>query len=204
MNKILHSIPFNRLILYVMLLGFLPFLYVPFHYFSAMNQLKKTEAYLEKVEESAVTKEQKQEINTIVRAIYGKADPKYIENKIEKLQLLKREKEALEKMMKECAFPGGASNEVRYKFLTGEENRIRFTPGAVQTKEKIEETIETLSHPVEVDSSDLKNILQLIEEKQVGQPELLITDFKLNKKITPNKREVYELHMQLIKREFLS
>lgn len=203
MNKILQSIPFKRLVIYLLVLGALPIFYVPFDFFTKKERLRKSELYLQRVMQTAQAKEKKQETNTVVRALYSKADPHFLDQKIGTLPLLVQEKKALEKLMKECAYPGGASNEARYRFLAGEENRLHFQPGATQTKEKIEETLMTLAHPVEIDAADMKKILQMIEEKQVGQPELLITDFKLNKKLTPNKREVYELQMQLIKREFL-
>ncbi len=64
-------------------------------------------------------------------------------------------------------------------------------------------------HPVEVNVSDLKKILTLIEGRKIGEfetgpqkPQLMILDFKLEKKNIRENNEVFDLNMKLLKREF--
>lgn len=204
LKKLIHSIPLNRLTFYLLALGFLPLLYIPFDYASKSKKLQQMEEFLDEVTQTARAKEQKQEINTCVKSSFAKADPSYLEHQLEGLCFLQNEKEALEKIMKKGSFPGGPAVEQRYHFLTAGDNRLRFEANALAAKEKIEQSVESLAHPVEIDGGDLKKILSLIEEKQAGQPQLILTDFKLHKKNTANNNEVYELDLQILKREFPS
>lgn len=96
------------------------------------------------------------------------------------------------------------------EFLTSEGNSLVFSEGVVQTFPLFQETTETLVHPVEVNATDIQKILARIEGLKIHEfssgphrPQLLITDFKLDKKKVNDKSEVYLLNLKLIKREFL-
>lgn len=197
------KIPLQRLIVYLLILPLLPlFLYLPSHYFSRMRELNKMELFLQKVKESSFIKEQKQAVNNAVRHVFAGASPTFLSDELETLNLLTREKEAIEKIIRLPSFPGNETLEQRYHFLR-EANKISFLEGSTIKKEGIEESLQTLCHSVEMDADDLKEILKIIEEKKQGSPQLLFTQFKLNKKTMPNKGEVYEINMQLLKREYL-
>ena len=73
----------------------------------------------------------------------------------------------------------------------------------------MKEVEEKQRHPVQMDESDLKQILSLIEDLPVdsflpsaGSPQLLIKEFRLKKQETPLHTEVFEVEMDLLKREF--
>ncbi len=86
--------------------------------------------------------------------------------------------------------------------MTGPANRIQFTEGASQNGEGFVETIEIMSHPVEIDDQDLKEILNRIEGIRPGKPQLIISDFKLVRKALSGGNEVFETHLKLLKREY--
>lgn len=198
-----NKMPLQRLIIYLLVFPLLPLiLYLPSHYFSHLKQLQKMEQEVEKVKQMTYIKEQKQEINNAVRKIFAASCPTFVTDEIESITLLNTEKEAIEKIIKMPSFPGNDTLQRRYHFLN-DENKMKFLEGAPIKKEGVEESLLTLSHPVEMDSTDLKEILKIIEEKKKESPQLLFTQFKLNKKILPNKGEVYEINMQLLKREYL-
>ena len=80
----------------------------------------------------------------------------------------------------------------------------------MQSTPLFQEVTETLVHPIEVNLDDLTNLLAKIEGKEIGpytpgpgRPQLLILDFKIEKKSITDKKEVYQLNLKLLKREFL-
>lgn len=94
--------------------------------------------------------------------------------------------------------------------MTGQGNALVFSEGVVQSFPLFQETSETLIHSVEVNPSDIQKILARIEGTKMGEyrpgphrPQLVITEFKLDKKKVNDKNEVYLLNLKLIKREFL-
>jgi hypothetical protein len=73
----------------------------------------------------------------------------------------------------------------------------------------MKETLEKQKMPIELDEEDLKNLLALIEETpfhlalpKMNRPQLIISDFSLTKKNAPLQNEVFELRMDILKREF--
>ena len=69
---------------------------------------------------------------------------------------------------------------------------------------------ETLVHPIEVNVDDIQEILSGIEGVIIGPyepppnpPQLLMLDFKIDRKGISEKNEVYGLNLKLLKREFL-
>lgn len=102
------------------------------------------------------------------------------------------------------------TSKKRLEFLTGTSNDLTFTEGVVQSNPIFQETTETLVHPVEIDTKDLRTILAKIEGTTIGnetpspnRPQLIILDFKLEKKHVTDKNEVFLLNLKLLKREFL-
>ena len=71
----------------------------------------------------------------------------------------------------------------------------------------MKEVDEKQRYPVQMDESDLKQILSLIEERQTSgrykRPQILIKTFTLKKCETPLQTEVFEVEMALLKREFV-
>lgn len=197
------SIPLPRLLLYLVVLGLLPVMILSF---SWMQKRKGWEEVSEKIYEIQLlseTRVRKQALNTTVREHYGEADQFYLENQLESLSFLKKEREALERLLQSPTFTGNEAAEKRYTFLTGTGNRLQFTEGSVASGEGVQETIEILAHPVEIDTHDLKELLNRIEGNRGGKPQLIVADFNLNRKEQRNGNEVFEATMKLIKREFI-
>jgi len=208
MNKFLNSIPQSRLIFYMILLGFLPVLLVIFQLYTTSSEVQSIGQDVINTYESALIKEKKQATNKAVIGHYRNADRFYIDKNIESIQLLKPEIEALEKISRQNNFIENEAVTNRLNALK-DNNKLVFAEGVVQSNPYFTETPETLVRPVEVDLNDLQNILAKIEGISIGSyksgpnpPQLLITDFKIEKKAAGEDNEVFSLNLKLLKREF--
>lgn len=204
LNKIYQSIPLYRLLGYLMIPALLPLLWISFHYWTATREWKNLASHLEAVQHQSAIKAQKQRLNNLIRKTYADADHFYIDHQLETMSFLKKEKEGLEALFQNRAYTGNDAAEQRYAFITGEKNRFLMTQGNIQTAENIRQSTEVLSHSVELSFSDLDELLSRIEEKQPGQPQLLITHLRLNRKQIATGGEVFETQLKLLKREFES
>ncbi|MCH9628120.1 MAG: hypothetical protein S4CHLAM2_17730 [Chlamydiales bacterium] len=202
MKKMISSIPFSRLVIYLVVLGLLPLFFVGYTYTKQKNEWDFVARRIMSVRSLSEQKARKQSLNTIVRNKFSNTDPFYLDNQVASLSFLKKEREALDNLIQNPSFTGNEAAEKRHAFLSGEANQVQFTEGAVQSGEGVQERMVSLAHPVEVDTHDLKEILTRIEGNRPGKPQLLVSDFKLNKKAHPNGNEVYELSLKLLKREF--
>lgn len=196
------NLPLKRLLVYLVILGFLPIALALFNYTSKKREWEAVSQQIAQVQRFSETKVRKQFLNTTVRNAFMEADQFYLENHLEPLNFLKKEKETLENLLRSPAFTGNESAEKRFAFLLSKANRLQWVQGSTQAAEGIQEASCLLSHPVEIDAQDLKEILSRIEGNRKGKPQLIITDFKLNKKAHLSGNEVFELNMKLLKREF--
>lgn len=137
---------------------------------------------------------------------YREAEPYFIDQCLESLPLLERERRELLAMKNHPACSNRDKASRRIAFLAGPENRLAFAEENIRSSKSMKETEERLIHPVEIDLDDLEHLLALIEDLPVGafhpnphSPQLLIQDFRLTKK-TP---AVFELNLSMIKRDFL-
>jgi hypothetical protein len=202
LKKHLNALPLNRLLIYLTLLGFLPLFFTVFHYSKKKNDWDGVAQQILNVQHFTANVARKQATNRAVRAIYRDAEQFYLENQLEPLVFLKKEKEALEHLLLSPTFTGNEAAEKRHAFLTSNSNRFEWIQGSLQASEGIEQADVLLAHSVEIDANDLKEILMRIEGSRKAKPQLIITDFKLNKKELSNGNEVFELNMKLLKREF--
>lgn len=206
----LKNIPISRAILYLLLIGSLPLFFVFFLFIAQKNELRDVENTIENIQYQALSKERKQALNAIVCQHFRDSDHFYIDKHLETIVLLEPEIEQLQKIQEDKNFTDDERIKKRADFLTGEGNALVFSEGVVQSFPLFNETIETLVHSVEVNENDIKKILSRIEGIQIGEhaptpnsPQLLVTEFKLDKKKINDKNEVYLLNLKLIKREFL-
>lgn len=204
------SIPFNRTILYAMLFFLLPIVFVGMKIFSGIHGINQIGDKIEHVQLVALQQEKKQASNITVINHFKEADHFYIDKNLEVLTFLEPEIEALQKIVQHKNFTDDEVIKKRLEVLTGSGNALRFSEGAIQTHPQFQETTETLIHPVEVNLHDIQKMLALIEGIQIGsfmpaqsRPQLVILDFKLEKKKALDKNEVFLLNMKLLKREFL-
>lgn len=196
--------------MYVMVLGLIPLLFAAFFFISELNTLEDLSNSISQVRQNAYLREKKQAINNAVRNHYKDADHFYIDKNLETMTFLEPEVESLKKISSNKNFPEDENIKKRLDLLTGTGNSLMFAEGVVLSNPIFQETTETLVHPVEVNVSDLKHILAKIEGVPMdgytpgpNRPQLIIIDFKLDKKSASDKNEVFVLNMKLLKREFL-
>lgn len=209
-KKILQNIPYNRLISYLLIIGLCPLVFLSFFFLKEKNDFDELRTNIESIEYNALIKEKRQAMNMAVRQHYREADHFYIDKNVETLVLLEPEIEQLQAIVADKNFTDNENIKKRLEFLTGGANSLAFSEGVVHSFPFFQETTETLIHPVEVERSDIQKILAKIEGIKIGPyspglhpPQLIITEFKLDKKKTNDKNEVYLLDIKLIKREFI-
>jgi len=204
------NIPQKRLIVYLLLAGLIPIIIAWFLFSAKLDASKELENHLWRLQEQAYSREKKQSVNIAVRNHFRDADHFYIDKTLEALTFLEPEIESLKSMLHNPNFPEDENIKKRLELLTGQGNSIVFTEGVVQSTPIFQEVTETLVHPIEVNVNDIQQILCLIEGISIGnckpptnRPQLLILDFKLDKKNVSEKNQVFLLNLKLLKREFL-
>lgn len=204
------SIPPKRLLIYLMLTGLVPIALAWFTFSSQLDDVDELKSKLWRMQDQAYTREKKQSANIAVRCHYHDADHFYIDKNLETLSFLEPEIESLKGMLSNPNFPDDENIRKRVDTLTGSENSMVFTEGVVQSTPIMQEVTETLVHPVEVDVDDIKQILCRVEGVPIGdcqpppnRPQLIILDFKIEKKNVSEKNQVFLLNLKLLKREFL-
>lgn len=205
----LNQIPAPRILLYAVLIGLLPLFIVLIYFFSQKSELAQWESTLQEIQYQVVMKEKKQALNLIVRQHFHEADHFYIDKHLETLVFLEPEIETLQKIVNNPNFADDDRIKKRLEYLTSGNNMV-FSEGVVQSFPLFQETTESLVHPVEVNTDDLSKILSYTEGIEIGaytpkphRPQLIITEFKLDKKKVYDNNEVYVLDTKLLKREFL-
>lgn len=204
------NIPHHRLVLYILICGLLPVCAVLFYLVSQLEVLDRLKMNIEQVSSKAFLREQKQATNMAVQSFFKEANHSYLDKEIETIPLLQPETQSLQKIVVNPNFTEDEGVKKRLEFLSGKGNRLVFSEGVVQSTPVFQEVVETLVHPVEVNTEDLKNLLAKIEGKKIdsfepgpGRPQLMIVDFKLERKSISDKNDVYLLNLKLVKREFL-
>jgi hypothetical protein len=205
-----NSIPQNRLVLYFMLAGLVPIIIAWISFASQMQAINELKTMEWRLQDQAFNREKKQSVNMAVRSHFRDADHFYIDKNLETLTLLEPEIESLKKMLNDPHFPEDEHIKKRLDLLVGAGNSMSFTEGVVQATPIFQEVSETLVHPVEVNVSDLRHILCLIEglslstcTPPLNRPQLNVLEFKIDKKTVSEKNQVFLMNLKLLKREFL-
>lgn len=204
------KIPKSRLLLYTIILGVLPILFALGLLWSESLTIDQLRMQIQSVESNGSSYKRRQSVNLAVIDHFRDADHFYIDKYLETLTFLEPEIEAIQKIINNKNFPGDPQIKKRYDFLTGSSNSIVFTEGVVQSYPLYQETTETMTHPIEVNVADIKKILARVEGTEIGsykpgpnRPQLMILDFKIEKKKQENQNEIFNLNMKLLKREYL-
>lgn len=198
-----------RLLLYILILSLLPAIWIAYSYQSSQTRLKRLHAQIETAQQKALFLEQKLAPNRAVQASFIKADRFYLDKQIENLSLLNREVKLLQRLIDNAIVPPDVQLINRLEAL--KKNRIQFSEGSVETYPFFKEVPDSLAIPVEVDISDIQKILSRIEGVNICQselppnrPQLLITDFKLERKRGIKQSELYTLNIKMVQREYFS
>lgn len=204
------NIPKSRLLLYLLLAGFLPIVISIFIVFSKLESISELKTSINDMQQMALLRERKQAINMAVRNHFRDADHFYIDKNLETLTFLEPEIEGLQKLLTNKNLADDEAIKKRLEILTGSGNTLTFSEGVVQSTPVYQETVETQVHPVEINGQDLQKILAKIEGVEIGsfspganRPQLIILDFKLDRKSLNEKNEVFTLNLKLLKREYL-
>jgi hypothetical protein len=141
---------------------------------------------------------------------YASSNPYFIDQQIETLSFLQNERRHLESLLNHPALIRKEAIQQRLSFILSDENKLAFTEENIRTSSQMAEVDEKQRHPIQVDEEDLQRLLALIEDLRIGDhlpskqsPQLLIRDFKLKKQQTALQTDVFELEMELLKREFI-
>lgn len=188
----------------------MPFFFAVIHFLSNKGLLDELKENLIEIRHLSYMREKKQATNIALRNHNKDADHFYIDKHLETLTFLEPEVDHLYKIVNNPNFAEDEAVKKRLDFLTGSANSMIFSEGVVQSHPLFQETTETLVHPVEVNISNIQQILSHVEGIEIGAfsppphyPQLIILDFKLDKKSLNEKNDVFLLNMKLLKREFL-
>jgi len=192
-----------------MLLGLLPFIIAWFALSSTLDQYTALEHQVIYIQDQAFNREQKQSTNMAVRSHFRDANHFYIDKHLEVLSFLEPEIESLKGLLNNPNFPADENVKKRLDMLTGNGNTMVFTEGVVQSTPIFQEVTETLAHPIEVNVTDIQKILCYVEGIPIGpctpppqRPQLLVLNFKIDRKNVSEKNQVFLLNLKLLKREF--
>jgi hypothetical protein len=204
------NIPPSRLLIYFMLAGLLPVALAWFLFSARLSSVRDLQSFEWRLQELAFSREKKQAANMAIYGHFRDADHFYIDKNLETLTFLEPEIESLKKMLSNPNFPADENLKKRLEFLNGSGNSLVFAEGVVQSTQAFQEVTETLVHPVEINIEDLQQILCRIEGVSIGacvpqptRPQLIILDFKIDRKNVSEKNQVFQLNLKLLKREFL-
>lgn len=200
----------TRMLIYLLLAGMLPIIFVFIALLNQKSNIEELRSSLQGMHQMALLREKKQANNLSVRNHYRDADHFYIDKHLETLTFLEPEVEGLQKLLTNKNIADDEPIRKRLEFLTGTGNSMVFSEGVVQSSPILQEITETLVHPVEINGNDLQKILAKIEGIDIGpyssspnKPQLIIIDFRLDKKNITDKNEVFVLNLKLLKREYL-
>jgi hypothetical protein len=204
MNKLLSTIPFNRLVIYSSALLLTFFCLLCIYFYNRHAQLNEVSESLRSSYHLSTQKIQKQSLNQLVRKKYAKTDSLYLEHTFKGFIPLQSEIRSLTKIKSGPCYTSTESIEKRLAFLTEGANALTFVEKQSLSADKIKESEVDLSQPVEIESADLKKILDILEGDHPSKPQTVVKEFHLTKKAKPLGGEVFELNFSLIKREFES
>jgi hypothetical protein len=196
------SAPPSLLFIYFLSLFLLPFFFLFFHFTTQVKKIALSSDQVERAITLFLEHERSQAVNRACAKFFAHKEKHALEKELEKIELLKKEKEEIEKLMSKETFFGNLPLEERLFFIKGKENRLHFVEISQISKMGVLETFEGLTHPVEVDLADLKEIVSKIEGNHSAFPQCLIADFQISRVKKEGGNEVYFCNLKLLKREF--
>ena len=205
----MKSLSQTRLIIYCLLLGLVPLVFVGMNYMNAKARQERLSFALSKAITEATSKNAKEFVNKQVRQDFTNSNHFYIDEQIETLRPLQTEVVELEKILSIGFHPHRELFRRRLEYHKTGQNRPSFVEGSVKSYSDFQETQESLAHPIDCNVEDIRALLTKIEgvsfdgeEIDENRPHLIITDWKMEKKRGPTQ-EFFTLDIKLIKREYL-
>ncbi len=190
------------------LLTLLPLFITTFHILGKQREMNDLENRYETTLLKAHHSLEKRHEKERFLARHCASDPYFLDQHIESFHLLQEEVDWLKSCQKHPALPDKRLITERLTHLL-EKNKISFIEEEIRTGKGYKETDEKMRKGVEMDESDIKRLLSLVEDLPIGpfaplskSPQLIITDFQIRKKSAPLNRETHEVKINLLKREF--
>jgi hypothetical protein len=141
---------------------------------------------------------------------HSSVDPFFLDKHIESLLFLQSELSTIQSMLQHPALANKRLLQERLQFLESGKNRLAFIEENIRSTSKIKETDERQRHPVQMDEKDLQKLLAYVEQIPIDQtkpidamPQLVVRDMKIKKTENALHSEIYEVEMQLLKREWM-
>lgn len=210
LKKIFEKIPQERLVLYLLLLGIVPLLFLGSYLLEEKYSLSSLSEELSNTTFEVQSQNQRELANRSTRVHYQNRDQFYLIKQLESLQLQKEEITTLKKILDSGFHQEEDAIRARLQFLTSPDNCISFQEGPEKRMRNLRETELTLAHPVEASLEDIKTILTRVEgtkidgnEADPSRPHLFFSDFRIEKKKVFSG-EAYSLSFKVIKREYVS
>ncbi len=209
----MQKVPQSRKVLYLLLLGLIPFFVVYYSYAMAQDRYNRTQEDLQSAIVQTTSQNQKELYNDTVRRAFKDKDHFFLTKQLEPLPLLAHEMTSIKKALSAGFTPDKEWFERRLLFLTNGQNALSFHEGEENRYTTFKETEVSLAHVVEVDMHDLSKILSHLEGVQIGQempldsrPQCIISDFRIDRRhAQPSQgmlQDVYLLNFKVIRREF--
>lgn len=127
---------------------------------------------------------------------YSNAAPFFIEETVGKHIPLQKERAKLTAFLQLEMFTNQAELKRRSEAITSEKNRFRFREKVLFENNQWKESLLSQLSSVELDENDAATVLSLLEGKQIGAPQILVTDCHL---FTDGK--TLRMKTELLKRE---
>ena len=186
----------------------LPLLLSFFFLFMHWQEITSLEERVDDLANIAEKSLKKRSLKFMTLKKYSNSNPYYLNHYLEPLLFCENEIHLLNRLSYHPAFSKNEQIKERLVFLKSE-NTMKFAEESTNSTSFLKETEEHLCTPIQIDIHDLEKILSLIEGRQINEhippkerPQLFIKSFSLTKKRTISSNEIFDIEMQLIKREF--
>lgn len=158
-----------------------PVALVSFYWMGELTRLHEAEERIETMRMVASRSSSNSKIWEDYVSRYKEASPYFIEQVVEKHSFHKREQERLQTLL---ALPMFGSNErarERLSFLSGEKNAIQFAEQHPYENGKWKEVMLKQLRPVSIGEEDAGPLLELVEGRVKGSPQLTITSCRMER-----------------------
>ncbi len=169
-----------------------------------LNKISHLNSRLHKLSLHAIGQQRLSKKWNLLEDNYKQAEPFFIQNVIEKIELLKEEKTKLMDLAEANFYDNHSLLDQRLHEL---DKKMSFKEKFVHKIKNITEAEERLKEPVEINCKDLDRILSLVENVKIGSfsnlsaaPQNIIEKFSIIK----TKSGTYLLDLNLFKREFIN
>lgn len=171
---------------------------------STVNHASEAQKDLRSLGVRIEKKAQEQETNRSVINHYLGKDSLFLHKKLESYPLLSSEVARLQAKVETSALPEDVLLERRLHALTRGENAFSFVESSTEVGKFYKEIVEHQTKPVEVDTQDLFNVLDILEGTQEvdSRPDLFISEARLEKR-RGTLQETWNLSLNIVRREYL-